>query len=428
MGARWQSGEALLVKDMGSQRIINIAALLIAGAGVVMTYLEYLDSQMANQRNEQDDYRQAVANLVDEKPASVRLGILNLYDLSKRDPAKSKEITEILSAHLREATQAQEYKNCKDEPSAPIQFLMDKLSKLNKVNFERWKTHDIRLELNESCLNGADLEKEHLQGAYLYGAQLQGANLEGAGLQGADLEGAGLQGADLEGAQLQGAYLYGAQLQGAYLYGAQLQGANLYGAQLQGAYLEGAGLQGANLEGAQLQGANLYGAQLQGANLYGAQLQGANLYGAQLQGADLEGAQLQGTTDDGMWDQSQPDTNNDCKGGDTILATIERRIGERTGKETSLEGENVVFSGGLTKEKITEIEGVLDKLVKDDLFDEHEAEQLPALLRKRHTGPKVYEIPESASTGILTEKMVKNIIDEYKQSTMPDASEDACQE
>ena len=116
------------------------------------------------------------------------------------------------------------------------------------------------------------------------------ADLYEADLCGANLRGAYLRGADLCGANLRGAYLCGANLRGAYLRGADLRGAYLYEADLRGAYLCGANLRGADLRGADLRGAYLYEADLRGAYLCGANLRGADLRGADLRGADLRGA------------------------------------------------------------------------------------------------------------------------------------------
>jgi hypothetical protein len=100
---------------------------------------------------------------------------------------------------------------------------------------------------------------------------------------------------DLRGANLEGANLYGANLEGAYLR-ADLRGANLPRAVLLGAVLEGADLRGANLEGADLREAilraDLRGAVLEGTILYGADLRGANLGAADLEGARVDDDQL----------------------------------------------------------------------------------------------------------------------------------------
>lgn len=371
--------------------IIGAGAVLIAFVSALITFLEYNAGREADELNA---FRQAVANLGNERPASARLGILYLSDLAKNSPARSADITEILSSHLRETTQTQKYQEAhKGEPSVVIQFLMGKLSELNDANLRRKETRDIRLNLEKSYLRGANLAEKNLHGAKLQGANLQGANLFKAQLQGANLDDVQLQGADLAGAQLQGANIRDAKLQGAVLAGAQLQGANMFRAELQMTKLDGA------------------------------QLQGAFLGRAQLQGAILVAAQLYGTIDGGFT-IIEPGTSNNCKGGNTVLATIKRRIKERTGQDTSFEKENTVFSGGLTEDEITKIEEVLVELANDGLFNKEAADQLPEVLRNHHMGKESYE-PESPIifTGILTEEMAKEIIEDYKDSTMLDESE-----
>ena len=93
------------------------------------------------------------------------------------------------------------------------------------------------------------------------------ANLREAELRGANPTRAILSGADLTRADLTQAVLTAADLQEADLRGANLYGANLYGAVLQQADPQGADLRGADLTWATLRGAKLYGAKLQRARL-----------------------------------------------------------------------------------------------------------------------------------------------------------------
>ena len=260
-------------------------------------------------------------------------------------------------------------------------------------------------QLQGAHLGGAQLQEAHLGGAQLQGAdlreaRLRGAHLGGAQLQEAHLGGAQLQGADLREARLRGAHLGGAQLQEAHLGGAQLQEAHLSGAQLQGAYLREAHLQGADLRGAHLQGVDLREAHLQGADLREARLQGAHLGGAQLQEAHLSGAQLQGarTQFSGYW-RAHPfeELINGCIGQDTEI-------------------KSAVFSGGLSDEKITEIEKTLAKLAQDGWLDHDAAWYLCEDLRQMHTGEADHNPPGGAITGILTKEMAEQIIADYHQS------------
>jgi uncharacterized protein YjbI with pentapeptide repeats len=130
-------------------------------------------------------------------------------------------------------------------------------------------------------LAGADLTRAKLIGGGNVRANLREAYLLGADLSGAKLIQTELSGADLTGANLRGSYLSRADLNEAYLHGADLSGANLSGTHLMGANLEGAKLIGTDLSGANLSEADLNEASLSGADLSGADLSGASL-GARL--------------------------------------------------------------------------------------------------------------------------------------------------
>ncbi|MDU8911110.1 pentapeptide repeat-containing protein [Aestuariicoccus sp. MJ-SS9] len=74
-----------------------------------------------------------------------------------------------------------------------------------------------RLDLRETCLQGADMAELNFDHAILQDARLQGARLRKANLQGVRLDGAQLQGAHLGGAQLQGRTLTGRTCRGLIL-------------------------------------------------------------------------------------------------------------------------------------------------------------------------------------------------------------------
>ena len=176
-------------------------------------------------------------------------------------------------------------------------------------NAWRAQNPDIRLDLSEVDLRGAELGRVNLFGANLYqtdlrGTKLNGADLRGAYLREADLDGANLCRADLrwtdlEKANLNKADLGGAELGEAYLHEAHLfeadfSEANLSGADLGRAYLDEAKLIGANLEETNLEEAFLGGTNLSGANLAEAKLFGTSFIGANLEGVNLGGMNLVG--------------------------------------------------------------------------------------------------------------------------------------
>ncbi len=338
-------------------------------------------NQHTEQGQRQDRLKNAIEHLGHEKD-SVRLGgAYELFHLAEDTKELRQTVLDILCAHIRQATSENEYREAhKSKPSEEVQSLLTLLfvqehevfkdlrinlqgsylngANLNKARMQGANLQDAYLQgafLCEAHLQEANLEEAHLQGANLVSAHLREARLEKARLYGADLQAAKLyraklfraclreahlanahlQGANLQDAYLQEAFLAGAHMQGAYLGGAYLQGAYILDAQLQGANFLGTFLQGTNLEDTQLQGAELRYANLHGVNLRRAQLQGAFLGRVHLQGACLEGAQLQGVS--GVW---KP-------GG-----TFEEHIGESIGKETDLSKLKVVFEGGLRRKDV----------------------------------------------------------------------------
>ena len=161
------------------------------------------------------------------------------------------------------------------------------------------KCENMRANLYEVDLRGADLREINLRFADLRGANLRGADLRRIDLCGADLRGTNLCGADLRGANLYRANFYRADLHKANLSETNLCEANLCGANLcrvdlYNAILSEANLCGADLYKAILSEANLCGANLCGVDLYKANLNEANLNEADLCGADLCGAILNG--------------------------------------------------------------------------------------------------------------------------------------
>ena len=231
---------------------------------------------------------------------SVRLGgAYELFHLAQDNEELRQTVLDVLCAHLRRTTGERTYReHHASEPSEEVRSLLNLLFVQEHEVFK-----DLRIDLQGSWLNGADLVQARLQEAFLLGVHLQGAELLWAHLQEASLANACLHKARLLGACLQKANLFEADLQEADLSSVYLQDARLQRANLQDADLHGANLEGAACNGANLQGANLRGTQLQKASLSAARLPGVNLgamrlrrmdfYGADLQGASLQGADLQ---------------------------------------------------------------------------------------------------------------------------------------
>jgi hypothetical protein len=159
----------------------------------------------------------------------------------------------------------------------------------------RKKNPDVRPDLQEAALAGADLRganlaEANLAGAELNAADLQEANLLGAALIEANLQGASLRKADLGFANLTFAHLDNANLTGARLWKADLTAAKLSGADLTNVDLTMTMLRETDFSGANLADATLDYALLQETNLRQANLSGCSVCGLSAWNVDLEGA------------------------------------------------------------------------------------------------------------------------------------------
>ncbi len=289
---------------------------------------------------------------------AVRLGGAHeLFHLARDTESMRQTVLDILCAHIRRSTGPDPYRRRhKSGPSVEVQSLLSLLFAAPDGICK-----GLRIDLQGSWLNGANL----------CAAYLCGANLSDARLQGADLVGAQLQGADLSWAHLHGAGLSWARLQGADLVGARLDGVSL--------------------SKANLQGADLARAMLRGAALCRTHLQGAFIVGAHLQGADLTETNLHGV-------RSYVDYPD----------SFAQRITQSTGEESDLSG--AVFAGGLTLE---EVESVLDGMY-------HETATELRVKLTPHVGKRTsYELPEhsGAVIGTYTDEEAEKWIAEYEEAT-----------
>ncbi len=315
----------------------------------------------ANQNTEQGQRQERLKNAIEHlghDKDSVRLGsAYELFHLAQDTKDLRQTVLDILCAHIRQTTCEDEYrKKHLSKPSEEIQSLLTLLFVQDHEVFR-----GLRINLQGSWLNGANLEqarlvravltRAHLKRVALSDANLQGTNLGGAHLQETRLWRASLQGADLEWACLQEAHFWKARLQGINLHMARLQGASLQAVRLQGAFLGGAGLQGASLQAAQLQG-------------------------------------VRSRADD--WPPP---------------ASFAERIRKHIGQESDLC--RVTFEGGLNSQK-------MEALVKD-LSSGEEANELRDELIPHLDRPPSHELPENsgASTGAYTAEEAEEWIAEY---------------
>ena len=404
---------------------------------------------------------------------SVRLGgAYELFHLAQDTRELRQTVLDILCAHLRRTTGERTYRERHaSEPSEEVRSLLNLLFVQEHEVFE-----DLRVDLQGSWLNGADLAEARLQKAFLLGVRLQGAELlwaylEGArlagtclrkarllgahlqeadlfeaGLQEADLGAAHLQGADLRRTQLQKARFGMARLQGVDLGGMRLRGTDFHGADLRGVSLQGAHLQQANLgkaclqeadlsgacladaemREADLRGADLAGACLQGARLHGARLQGAGLGAASLQGAHLTGARLQGADlQDGLL---QGANLFDAHLQGAVLAGA-RLHGARNEPERSLHEQVVTdfsFADRLRNRigRPSDLSGATFEggLVRADLdalvegLPDEKARRLREMLEPHLDGPAIHRPPEDVVVGAYADTEAEQWIVEHRDA------------
>ena len=136
------------------------------------------------------------------------------------------------------------------------------------------------LNLEMTCLQGADLIDTYFEGANFINAHLEGVYLKDAHLEGADLKAAHLEMANLEWAKLERVNLKNVYLEKANLSGTNLEVSDLKNANFKKSHLVGANLKVSDLKNVIFEGANLMWTNFKRANLNGANLKGANLKGA----------------------------------------------------------------------------------------------------------------------------------------------------
>ena len=327
----------------------------------------------ANQNTEQGQRQERLKNAIEHlghASDSVRLGgAYELFHLAEDTKELRQTVLDILCAHIRRTTGKDEYqKEYKVKPSEEIQSLLTLLFVQEHGVFK-----GLRINLQGSWLNGANLERARLVKAVLTRAHLRRTVLSDANLQGANLG------------------------------GAHLQEAHLWRVSLQGADLEWACLQEANFRKACLQGINLYRAHLQGASLQAAHLQGAFLGGVGLQGASLRAVRLQGV-------RSRADDW-------PLPVSFAERIRKHIGQESDLC--RVTFEGGLNPQKV---ESLVEYLPSSEEANELRDELIP------HVGqPPSHELPKNsgAITGTYTAEEAEQWIAEYNEAMSEVPTENA---
>ena len=395
---------------------------------------------------------QTIIESLGSEDLSVRINSIHkLHELAIKKPNQSKEILEILCAHLRSQTSKAEYQEkYKTEPSEEISSLLELLvgkeSELRKV-VEESDDGEYVLNFRKAFLNGANFHRAWLEGADLSHSELQRASFVEAQMQRAKLAGVQMQGACLLGAQMQGISLFEAQMQEAQLSGAQMQGAFLGKAKMQGTSLWDTQMQGAWLSEAQMQGAELYMTQMQVAQLSKTQMQGASLLLTQMQGAWLQETQMQGASLSGVqMSEADLDHLNLCGVSDSHFKSLPALNAAADSSEDNNSYEKFKSHMESRRDKLSELDntmifsGVLKPNKQE--YDEYEhRENIKEALRqaKQYIAPNFLkwfeskqdalqnlfdagdepgcEIPEEGIVaGVLANKKIDQFIEEYEKA------------
>ena len=341
----------------------------------------------ANQLTERGLRQQRLQNGVEHlgrRSESVRLGgAYQLFHLAQDALSQDtggnellrQTVLDILCAHIRWTTRDGKYqRDHSSEPSEEIQSLLNLLFVQEHGVFT-----GLRINLQESWLNGTDLQKARLWGADLRRASLNKAILDDAQLQKVIFLQAHLKEASFHRACFREACLVNAEMQGAKLPEAQLQGANIYGGDLTIAFLAAANLQGANLSHAKMYATSLVYTNMQGVSISQAFLQTAIFDNANLQGAD----------------------NDDWKPSVSFADRIRKLIG----KTSNL---SHIDNGQLTQEHVEQLVG--------ELYSLDEEIELRNILGRHVDKPYYWGLPKghNANIGSYTEQDAQKWIAEHE--------------
>ena len=373
----WSENPTWIFKLVGVCQKYEVLKFLGIGMGGILLALQALASHRrakamedavrnTEQGQRQERLKNAIEHLGNTSRSQRMGGAYELFHLAEDTRQLRQTVFDILCAHIRRTTNQRTYQNkYKLKPSEEIQSLLTLLFVQNHTVFK-----GLHVNLQGSCLKGANL----------WGARLVGA--------------------DLTEAHLQAAFLLNARLQGALLRAARLQLADLRDAQLQAAILHQAHLQAADMKGAGLQGASLGGAGLQSADLCGAKLHGANVW------TDHLTLEEQRSIRGPVHDHYPPSRAS--------LPTFAERIRKWIGKEGDLFAEDAKFSGA-------KFEGGLSQDDVDSLargLPDDDEKMLRIRLNPHIDEPTNRQLPDGsgAITGAYTEEEAKRWIAEYEEA------------
>ncbi|MEU1470951.1 pentapeptide repeat-containing protein [Streptomyces sp. NPDC005761] len=276
--------------------VLQTAGGLAVLGGLVYTARGYA---LSRQGHITERYASAVSQLSSEHLDARLGGVFALQRLASDSSQDETSIAQVLSSFVvrrRPFVEAslswhastpggssQPSQNSRLEPD--VQAALDVIGSLRKA---------IRVELADSDLSSAEMQRKSFERADMRRCLLRGSNLSEANLRGAELGGTDLRGARLDGTDLTGAHLAEVDLRSAEIKEAVFTDCVLSSARLGGAWGSSVSLRRTDLFSANLDGARLDGADLREATLISASLSRADLTGADLSGADVSGANFSG--------------------------------------------------------------------------------------------------------------------------------------
>lgn len=198
--------------------------------------------KIAEQGQYTDRFSRAIDQLGRQGPDQLHIrlgGIYALERLARDSPRDQASITAILATFVRDSTPKRNpATGCPPTAATPAPDVQAALTVLGHRVIA--PNNNTMLNLDSTCLAGADLYHADLRQTTFNGADLSGANISGADLTSSYLSGADLSGANLNGSRLDGVTLQYADLSGANLVGSSLDTTDFTGAFLYGADLGGA--------------------------------------------------------------------------------------------------------------------------------------------------------------------------------------------
>ena len=235
------------------------------------------NNRLTEKGHVQDRFKAAVEHLGSERAEMKIAAYHELYQLARERKENSdlrRIIFEILCAHLRQLTNASEYKknHGKYKPTEGVQTLLDLLFKSedSKAIFQGLKAN-----LQRVYLVGADLSYAHMIEVDFKNGDLRKVNMAQSTLWSSSFFNTQMHNVNFYETKMQCVRFYKTVLQGAKFRESQMQFAHLYASDCRGAHFTAVNLQCAQLFLTDFRGAALNGMRCQSADLFHCKFGGA---------------------------------------------------------------------------------------------------------------------------------------------------------